>query len=146
MGLAVSSRESLTADVSVTLRGGHIRVTQKFLHSTQIGASVEEVGRKAVPKGVGMGRAWANAGRRSDERPAVVRRLPRSLPNSASPCSAARTSERTSSQRRSATTAGSLSGTRRSLEPLPHTVAAACASASEDTSRPHSSPTRRPEP
>ena len=49
MGLAIGSRESLSTDVGVTLRGGHIGMTQQLLYSSQVGTTVEEMRRETVP-------------------------------------------------------------------------------------------------
>ena len=49
MGLAIGSRESLSTDVGVTLRCGHIGVTQQLLHGSQVGTTVEEMRRETVP-------------------------------------------------------------------------------------------------
>ena len=48
--------QSLLAHVSVQLGGGKVAVPQKFLHRTEVGAPVEEVGGVGVAQGVGVGR------------------------------------------------------------------------------------------
>ena len=41
--------QALTAHVRIDLSGTQIRVTQKLLHSTKIGTSVQKMSREGVP-------------------------------------------------------------------------------------------------
>ena len=52
----IDSQQPLLAYMSVDLRGLQAGVTQQFLHHTQVGAPVEEMGGEAVAEGVGVGR------------------------------------------------------------------------------------------
>jgi hypothetical protein len=124
--------KSLLADVGVALGGGQIGVTQELLHRPQIGPVVEQMGGEGVPKGVGMG---------------GVSRLPRRFKNSASwgdagPARAARTP----SHARTAWALGTLMGTTRCLDPLPHTRTVRAVKSRSSGPSEHSSLTRRPLP
>src|SRR3954454_15809045 len=56
MGGLMYRPQSLLAHVSVQLGGGKVAVPQKFLHRTEVGAPIEEVGGVGVAQGVGVGR------------------------------------------------------------------------------------------
>ncbi len=50
MGGRVSLLQSLDGDVRVNLRGRKTRVAEQRLHAAQVGAAIEHVRCKAVPK------------------------------------------------------------------------------------------------
>ena len=52
----VGGAQTFLAYVGVALRGGHVAVSEQFLHDAQIGAVVEEVRGERVPQGMGMRR------------------------------------------------------------------------------------------
>ena len=53
MGPAPHFPQAIGCDVRVNLSGRHRRMTQEFLHHTDIGATFEEMGGEAVSQGVG---------------------------------------------------------------------------------------------
>src|SRR5215218_7097528 len=55
MRLLVDAAEPLVRDVSVGLGRGQGNVPQQLLHGPQVGASLQQVGRIAVPQGVRTG-------------------------------------------------------------------------------------------
>jgi len=52
MGIAVRAHEPLSAHVGVPLGGGDIGVSKQLLDCPQVGASIEQMGGKGVPKGM----------------------------------------------------------------------------------------------
>ena len=55
VGLAISRREPLFADVRVTLGGRNIGMPKKLLNGSEVGAAIEEMGSKSVTERVRMG-------------------------------------------------------------------------------------------
>src|SRR6266516_3724948 len=55
VGLLVDTAETLLGNMGVGLRSGQGRMAEQLLDGTQVGATFEQVGREAVPKGVGAG-------------------------------------------------------------------------------------------
>ncbi len=53
MVFLVKALEPLAGDVSINLRGREVTMPQEQLHHAEIGAVIEQVGRKGVPKPVG---------------------------------------------------------------------------------------------
>jgi hypothetical protein len=53
MELAVHTSKILTIHVGVDLRGGNIGVTEHLLHRTQVGAALQQMGRKRVTQCMG---------------------------------------------------------------------------------------------
>ena len=110
--------------MGVALRGGHIAVAKQILYHTKVCTTIEQVGREAVAQarvdasGVGCDGRGCGA-----HRVATAARRARCR-TGRRPVLASTTSRRMASQARSASTAGALSGTRRCLPPLPHTVMA----------------------
>src|SRR5690606_7698029 len=47
--------KALTTDMSVTLGGGQVGVTEQLLDGTEVGATVQQVGGEGVPQGVRVG-------------------------------------------------------------------------------------------
>ena len=132
--------------MGVHLRGLQTRVAEKLLHDAKVGAAVEQVGGKAVTKGVGMRRrpapavddaadiAWAEA-TSSPVQEQGVGRASRRRHGAAAPGP---------SNRATASAAGGLIGTWRCLDPLPQTVTRRRRRSRSPGRRPHSSATRRP--
>jgi hypothetical protein len=50
MRVRVGFLQPLDGDMRVNLRGGKTGVTQQCLHAAQVGAAIEQVGGKTVPK------------------------------------------------------------------------------------------------
>jgi hypothetical protein len=50
--LTVQLFQALTGNVGVNLCRGQITVTQQHLHDAQVGAMIEQMGRKRVPQGM----------------------------------------------------------------------------------------------
>jgi hypothetical protein len=57
MGGSVYIAESLATDAGIDLGRAQVFVSEKFLHSTQIGTSVQKMSRERVSEGVWMGRS-----------------------------------------------------------------------------------------
>ena len=49
MGFTMHPLQTLTAHVGIDLRRTQVRVTQKLLHSTKIGTSIQKMSREGVP-------------------------------------------------------------------------------------------------
>jgi hypothetical protein len=49
MGLTINGQETTGADVGVLLGRGQPRMPEQFLNNAQIGAGIQEVGRKGMP-------------------------------------------------------------------------------------------------
>lgn len=62
MVLLVDLAEAGLVDVRVELGGGDVRVAKEFLHDTEVGPAVEEVGGEGVAEGVRMDVVEAGAG------------------------------------------------------------------------------------
>ena len=118
MGFRVDGSESLLADVCVALRGSHVSMTKQILYHTQVCPTIEQVRGEAVAERVRM--RWALAAAIEDATHIAARAGGRaSLPNTASARSRPpRPPAERPARRASASTAGALSGTRRSFEPL----------------------------
>ena len=58
MGVRIGLLQSLDSNVRVNLRGRKTRVAEQRLHAPQIGAPIEHVRRKAMPKLVRADRNW----------------------------------------------------------------------------------------
>ena len=120
--LRVDGAEALVADVGVPLRRGHVGVAEQLLHRAQVGPAIEQVRGEAVTQCVGMGRASADRRSMMRRTSRGDSRTPRSLPNSGDAGVGGDHLVHEPPARRAApSTAGALSGTRRSLAPLPHT-------------------------
>ena len=50
----VDGAQPLPTDMSVTLGGGEVGVTEQLLHGAEVGATVEQVGGEGVAQGVGV--------------------------------------------------------------------------------------------
>ena len=61
MGGTVNVAEPLATHLSVDLCGGEIRMTEQFLHRTEIGTAVEKMSGEGVTKGMRVGRCDGSA-------------------------------------------------------------------------------------
>ena len=143
----VHRQQPLLAYMSVDLRGLQAGVTQEFLHHTQVGPPVQQVGGEAVTEGVGVGRDRRPAveeaphvPRAEPVAPAVEEKGPRpgTPPGHGGPGPA--------SQARDAAAQRSWIRTWRCLDPFPVTVTTLRSRSTSATSSPQSSATRIPPP
>src|SRR5215471_3534754 len=141
--LVIGRYEPINADMRVELSGGQRGVAEHLLNAAQVGAAFQQVrgSRVAQPVGSGVGHR-SGRGDASVHHPADSARVD---PAAAGTDAAAATAGRPCPcQLRTARTAGSPTGTTRSLLRLPRTLTVRRPVSRSPTSSPHSSLTRIP--